>query len=312
MGGPRRSTPMSTSSTTAAHAAEEGERLRVALVVFDAARSCRSARTPDGSPRGDAPDRDRGPGRPLDASMTDEGGPRPPTGSERTARQDFRVRFEEAGPSGTIRASVLLRYAAELAWVHSERRGFARSWYRERDLAWLVRGVDLRLLRPIDDGSTIEGTTIVGAARKVIARRRTEFRTAGGALAAVLDVDWAMTTPPGLPTGSRMSSVPPSSWGRGRPWRRSVSGRPHRPDLVERRGPARDGRPPPRARSDGTREQRRLPRLGGGGGGRRRGSGRRSARRWRFEFQGAAGPTSRIGPGHGRPTTAGRASSTTP
>jgi acyl-CoA thioesterase FadM len=132
--------------------------------------------------------------------MTDEPSARPPTGSERSAEQTFRVRFEEAGPSGTIRSSVLLRYAAELAWVHSERRGFRRSWYRERDLAWVVRGVDLRILGPIEDGSIVVGTTRVGAARKVLARRRTEFRSHDGSLAALVDVDWAMTTSSGAPT----------------------------------------------------------------------------------------------------------------
>ncbi len=116
------------------------------------------------------------------------------------ASLDFRVRFDEATPTGGIRTSTLLRYASDLAAVHSERRGFDRAWYREHGLAWLVRGVDLRVLRPIGHGDVLVGTTRALAARKVLARRRTEFRDASGQLAALILVDWAMTSASGAPT----------------------------------------------------------------------------------------------------------------
>jgi acyl-CoA thioesterase FadM len=116
------------------------------------------------------------------------------------ASLDFRVRFDEATPSGGIRTSTLLRYASDLAAVHSERRGFDRAWYREHGLAWLVRGVDLHVLRPIGHGDALIGTTQALAARKVLARRRTEFRDASGELAALILVDWAMTSEAGAPT----------------------------------------------------------------------------------------------------------------
>jgi acyl-CoA thioesterase FadM len=112
----------------------------------------------------------------------------------------FRVRFDESGPDGSIRASVLLRYAAELAWVHSERAGFDRAWYRDRILIWLVRAVDLQVLRPIGDGSTLIGTTEIVGVRKVLARRRSAFRAPDGELAAVALVDWALTSELGRPT----------------------------------------------------------------------------------------------------------------
>jgi acyl-CoA thioesterase FadM len=125
---------------------------------------------------------------------------RPPTEEERTASAPFRVRFDEAGPNGLIRASVLLRYAADLAWVHSERRGFGRTWYRDRGLAWLVRGVELELIRPIAYGDVIVGTTEPTAARKVLARRETAFRASDDATVARLTVDWALTGQAGTPT----------------------------------------------------------------------------------------------------------------
>ncbi len=228
--------------------------------------------------------------------MSDRAAAPPPTGSERTAEQAFRVRFDEAGPSGTIRASVLLRYAAELAWVHSERRGFARSWYRERDLAWLVRGVDLRLLRPIDDGSTIEGRTIVGSARKVIARRRTEFRSAEGELAADLDVDWAMTTTAGVPTrvpevfGLAFGMTPGSTL------------TPIRVRLTPPTGSTAGVLDPPPERAVRRHELDPMGHVNNAvyldwaeeavaaGGG----PVDDLPRRWRLEFQGAAGPASRV------------------
>lgn len=112
----------------------------------------------------------------------------------------FRVRFDESGPSGTIRSSVLLRYAGQLAWIHSERLGFDRAWYRQHGLAWLVRAVDLEILRPIADGDELLGSTEVVGIRRVLARRRSEFLTATGELAAVVNVDWAMTTSAGVLT----------------------------------------------------------------------------------------------------------------
>lgn len=124
----------------------------------------------------------------------------PPSETERRGSLAFRVRFDEATPSGGIRTSVLLRYAADVASYHSERRGFRRSWYRDRGLAWLVRGVDLELRQPIGYGDELVGTTEAVAARKVLARRRTEFRTAADELAAVVIVDWALISDEGIPT----------------------------------------------------------------------------------------------------------------
>ena len=123
-----------------------------------------------------------------------------PPDEGRTASQAFRVRFDEATPTGRVRTSALLRYAADLAWVHSEQRGFGRSWYTERGLAWVVRGVDLELLAPIDHGAVLVGTTEAVAARKVIARRRSDFVGPDGRTAARLIVDWALTTTDGTPT----------------------------------------------------------------------------------------------------------------
>jgi acyl-CoA thioesterase FadM len=125
---------------------------------------------------------------------------RPPTAAERQASLPFRVRFDEATPDGRIRTSVLLRFAAELAGVHSAQRGFGREWYRRRGLAWLVRGVDLEILRPIVHGDELTGTTEPVAARKVLARRATRFIGPDGQLVARLTVDWALTDERGAPT----------------------------------------------------------------------------------------------------------------
>jgi acyl-CoA thioesterase FadM len=124
----------------------------------------------------------------------------PSTGAERSASLPFRVRFDEATPTGSLRTSVLLRYAADLAAFHSDLRGFGRAWYQERGLAWLVRGVELDVLGRVGYGQELIGTTEAIAARKVIARRRTEFRTTSGELTATLTVDWALTSAGGAPT----------------------------------------------------------------------------------------------------------------
>jgi acyl-ACP thioesterase len=118
----------------------------------------------------------------------------------RRASLAFRVRFDEATPNGLVRTSALLRYAADLAWVHSGQRGFGRSWYAERGLAWVVRGVELDVLLPVGHGDELVGMTEAVAARKVIARRRTVLATGAGQVAARLMVDWALTTRDGVPT----------------------------------------------------------------------------------------------------------------
>ncbi len=122
-----------------------------------------------------------------------------PDGVQR-ATLTFRVRFDEASPTGAIRSSTLLRYASDLAGVHSDRLGFSREWYRDHALAWLVRGVDLEVLGELVHGDEVIATTEVVGSRKVLARRRTEFRGVDGELKAIVVVDWVMTSAAGAPT----------------------------------------------------------------------------------------------------------------
>jgi acyl-ACP thioesterase len=112
----------------------------------------------------------------------------------------YRARFDECGPDGAVRSSAFLRYAQDLAWIHSERLGFGREWYAERNLAWVVRAVELAMLAPIPLGTTIRLTTRVSGFRKVWARRRTEGVDAAGAPVLWAHTDWVMTdTARGLP-----------------------------------------------------------------------------------------------------------------
>jgi acyl-CoA thioester hydrolase len=116
--------------------------------------------------------------------MTD---PTPPKGHHGT----YRVRFDEATPAGTARTSVLLRYAQDIAWAHSEALGFDRRWYRDRGLAWLVRAAELEILGTVRLGVTLDVTTQVVAFRRAWARRRGEFRL-DGELVAWVHTDWVL------------------------------------------------------------------------------------------------------------------------
>lgn len=111
----------------------------------------------------------------------------------------YRVRFDECGPDGLARTSVLLRYAQDLAWAHSEALGFDRAWYAERGLAWVVRAAELAVLAPIPVGSILELTTRVTGFRRAWARRRTDGRLAEGRPVAWLHTDWVVTDARGLP-----------------------------------------------------------------------------------------------------------------
>ncbi len=139
----------------------------------------------------------------------------PPSESERRTSSPYRVRFDEAGPDGIARASTYLRYAQDVAWVHSERRGFGRSWYIERGLAWVVRAVELTILVALPTGAGLIATTEVIGGRRVMARRRCDLRAeADGAQVATVITDWVMTTTAsGSPT--RVPDAFPISFGVG-------------------------------------------------------------------------------------------------
>lgn len=104
----------------------------------------------------------------------------------------YRVRFDEAGPDGNLRTSGLLRYAQDIAWLHSDDRGFGRAWYGERALAWLVRAAEVEVLAPIPLGTTVAARTRILGQRRIFARRRGEFRLPDGTLAGWVHTDWVL------------------------------------------------------------------------------------------------------------------------
>ncbi len=105
----------------------------------------------------------------------------------------YRVRFDEATPDSLVKTSALLGYVSDVAWRHSELLGFPREWYRERGLAWVVRAIDVLLTAPIRDGDELWVSTRITGFRRVMARRASELRSAGGAAVGEVIVDWAMT-----------------------------------------------------------------------------------------------------------------------
>jgi len=109
-----------------------------------------------------------------------------------THEATYRVRFDEAGPDGLLRTSGLLRYAQDVAWLHSTARGFDRDWYTQRELTWLVRAAELEVLAPVPLGTTLLSRTAVVSQRRVWARRRGEFILPDGSLAGWVHTDWVM------------------------------------------------------------------------------------------------------------------------
>jgi medium-chain acyl-[acyl-carrier-protein] hydrolase len=115
--------------------------------------------------------------------------------------RDYRVRFDESGPDGLLPAAGFLRYAQDLAWVHSNEKGFGREWYGERRLTWLIRAVELELLASVAYGETLRVSTEVLGFRRAWARRRSEFRgPADDALLAWATIDWVLLNEVGAPT----------------------------------------------------------------------------------------------------------------
>jgi acyl-ACP thioesterase len=112
----------------------------------------------------------------------------------------YRVRFDEGGLDGHLRASGYLRYAQDLAWIHSESAGFGREWYGERGLTWLARSIELEIIGAAEYGSEVRVSTEVTGFRRVWARRRSEFHEHGSERMLGLAItDWVLLNARGLP-----------------------------------------------------------------------------------------------------------------
>ncbi len=112
----------------------------------------------------------------------------------------YRIRFEEATATETVRTAIYPAWAADVAWQHSAQLGFGRDWYSARGLFWLVRAIRLDVLRPACSYDDVYVSTRVTGYRRIAARRRSEVRDAAGELLARLEIDWVMTNERGAPT----------------------------------------------------------------------------------------------------------------
>jgi acyl-CoA thioesterase FadM len=137
---------------------------------------------------------DRGPGPTVEGPAVLQDGP-----PYRIVRP-FRVRFEESTADETMRTAIHLAWVADIAWQHSTLLGFGRDWYTERGLFWLVRAIQLDVLRPIHTYAGVLVSTRVLGYRRVSARRESEVRDPSGELLARLEIDWVMTNERGMPT----------------------------------------------------------------------------------------------------------------
>ncbi len=136
--------------------------------------------------------------------------------------ETYRVRFDECGADGLVRASALLRYALDMAWRHSDKLGFTRAWYAERNCAWVVRAGELVIEAPIPSGVTLLVTTRVSGFRRVWSRRYTTATLEDGTPAFWSHTDFVMIdvarglpgrVPPELPV---VFGVPPDPFEPGR------------------------------------------------------------------------------------------------
>jgi acyl-ACP thioesterase len=112
----------------------------------------------------------------------------------------YRVRFDEAGPDGNLRASGFLRFAQDLAWIHSESAGFGRDWYGARGLTWLARAIELDVLDAVTYGAELDVSTELVGFHRVWARRLSEFKPRGqDGLAGRSVTDWVLINAAGRP-----------------------------------------------------------------------------------------------------------------
>lgn len=112
----------------------------------------------------------------------------------------YRIRFDESGPDGRLPASGYLRYAQDLAWLHSSNEGFDRAWYGQRGLSWLIRAIELDVLEGAAYGEELHVSTEVLGFRRVWARRRSEFSHSHDQRPlALATIDWVLLNSAGQP-----------------------------------------------------------------------------------------------------------------
>lgn len=117
----------------------------------------------------------------------------------RRIEQPYRARFDECGADGFLRSSSYLRYAQEMAWVHSDLLGLDRAWYEKRQHTWVVRSLQLDVIAPILHGQIFTVSTEVVGWRRALSRRRTELCGSDGSIAARVLIDWLGLGPTGTP-----------------------------------------------------------------------------------------------------------------
>lgn len=113
--------------------------------------------------------------------------------------EQFRIRFDECAPDGTVRAAAVLRYVVETAFAHSAHQGFPLAWYDRRGLYWLVRRAHLTCARPIPYGTDLIVTTEVVGFRRIWARRDNAIADPTGAVLGQVAMDWIFTDRTGQP-----------------------------------------------------------------------------------------------------------------
>ena len=113
----------------------------------------------------------------------------------------FRVRFDEAGPDGRLRTSVLLRYAQDLAWFHSASRGLRPRLVRaSAGLTWLVRAAEVAVLGAVRVGDELDRRRRGSSAGAGSGRGAgPSSSTATGALVAWVHIDWVLLDARGAP-----------------------------------------------------------------------------------------------------------------
>jgi acyl-CoA thioesterase FadM len=111
---------------------------------------------------------------------------------------EHRIRFDECGSGGLIRAGGYLRLMQDLAWRHSELLGFGRDFYRTNRLVWLVRYAELDITGDARSGDTLHVTTRVIGWRRVWARRESRASVDGAEVARAI-IDWVLIDAAGRP-----------------------------------------------------------------------------------------------------------------
>ena len=109
--------------------------------------------------------------------------------------KDYNIRFYDCDTTGKIRMSALLRYTADVAGIHYEKKGFGHKLLWEKNMVFLLAGESIRIHRYPVPNETVTFATWENKVKGHRFYRMFEIYDAAGALIVSAASTWLLANP---------------------------------------------------------------------------------------------------------------------